>query len=181
MCPRVTLLCIPIPRTLRERRGLRHGFARELEDNILALGPDSVAVFVAETVVCATAGAVAPVPGYFRQIREVCERHEVLLILHEVMCGIGRTGTYRAFQQESIEPLITLAKGLGGGYQPIGAVLANRCIADTLNAAGGFQYGFTYVGHPVATAAALALQKVILRDGLVARSAEGGLRLARPF
>jgi adenosylmethionine-8-amino-7-oxononanoate aminotransferase len=153
--------------------------ARELEETILALGAENVAGFVAETVVGATAGAVAPVPGYFRKIREVCDRHQVLLILDEVMCGMGRTGTYHAFEQEGVEPdLLTLAKGLGGGYQPIGAVLASERIAQALNAVGGFQHGFTYVGHPVAAAAALAVQKVIRRDGLVARSARAGERLA---
>ena len=101
--------------------------AAELDAEILRLGPDTVSAFIAETVVGATAGTVAPVPGYFRKIRQVCDRHGVLLILDEVMCGLGRTGSYHAFEQEGVTPdLLTLAKGLGGGYVPIGAVLAAR-------------------------------------------------------
>ena len=153
--------------------------ARELEDSVVSIGAENVAAFVAETVVGATAGAVTAVPGYFRKMREVCDRHDVLLLLDEVMCGVGRTGTYHAFEQEGVVPdLLTMAKGLGGGYQPIGAVMASNRIADVLNDAGGFRHGFTYIGHPVAAAGALAVQRVIQRDGLVARSAELGNWLA---
>ncbi|TSH95116.1 aspartate aminotransferase family protein [Verticiella sediminum] len=150
--------------------------ADELEQKILALGPRTVSAFVAETVVGATAGAVAPVPGYFPRIRAVCERHGVLLILDEVMSGMGRTGTYHAFEQEGVVPdLLCLAKGLGGGYQPIGAVLAAARVVDAIvGGSGAFQHGHTYVGHPVACAAALAVQTVVERDGLVARVAELG-------
>jgi len=153
--------------------------AQELDAAIGALGAETVAGFVAETVVGATAGAVAPVPGYLRKIREVCDRHQVLLILDEVMCGLGRTGRFHAFEAEGVVPdVLTLAKGLAGGYQPIGAVLSSRAITEVLTGAGGFKHGFTYVGHPVAAAAALAVQQIILRDDLVARCAAAGARLA---
>lgn len=153
--------------------------ADELEQMICVLGPETVSAFVAETVVGATAGAVAPVPGYFPKIREICDRYGVVLILDEVMCGVGRTGTYHAFEQEGITPdILTLAKGLGGGYQPIAAVLCSDKLVDTIvNGSGAFQHGHTYVGHPVACAAALAVQNIIQRDQLVQRSAELGTYL----
>lgn len=152
--------------------------AAELDETIVKLGAETVAAFVAETVVGATAGTVAPVPGYFSKIREVCDRHGVLLILDEVMSGVGRTGTFHAFEQEGIVPdIVTLAKGLGSGYQPIGAVLAHRKVVDVLHQGkGAFQHGHTYVGHPVACAAALAVQRIIHRDGLVERVATLGPR-----
>ncbi len=106
--------------------------------------------FVAETVGGATSGALLPVPGYFKAVREVCDRHGVLLILDEVMCGMGRTGSLHACEQEGVVPdLMTVAKGLGGGYQPIGAVLAQKKIVDAMSAGTGFfQHGHTYLGHP---------------------------------
>jgi adenosylmethionine-8-amino-7-oxononanoate aminotransferase len=120
-------------------------------------------------VVGATAGAVPPEPGYFRRIREICDRHGVLLILDEVMCGMGRTGTLHACEQEGISPdLMTIAKGLGGGYQPIGAVLLSSAIFEAFATGSGFfQHGHTYMGHPMAAAAALAVQQVIQRDRLL--------------
>jgi len=131
-------------------------------------------------VVGATSGAVTAVPGYFRRIREVCDRHGVLLIADEVMCGMGRTGTLYAVEQEGIVPdLITIAKGLGGGYQPIGAVMAQRRIVDAMQQGSGFfQHGHTYLGHAIACAASLAVQDVIRRDKLLERvRAQGaGLR-----
>ncbi|MNN44589.1 Adenosylmethionine-8-amino-7-oxononanoate aminotransferase [compost metagenome] len=119
----------------------------------------------------ATSGAVTAVPGYFRRIREVCDRHGVLLIADEVMCGMGRTGTLYAVEQEGIVPdLITIAKGLGGGYQPIGAVMAQRRIVDAMQQGSGFfQHGHTYLGHAIACAASLAVQDVIRRDKLLER------------
>lgn len=161
--------------------------ARELEDTIQALGPDTVSTFVAETVVGATAGAVAAVPGYFARMREICDRHGVLLILDEVMCGLGRCGSFHAFEQEGVVPdLLCLAKGLGGGYQPIAAVMAHARVVDAITTgSGAFQHGHTYVGHPVACAAALAVQRIVARDDLVARSASLGqylhARLAARF
>src|SRR6185369_13240446 len=113
--------------------------SQALEDKILELGPDTVIAFVAETVVGATAGAVPPAGDYFKQVRAICDRYGVLLILDEVMCGIGRTGTLHACEQDGISPdLMTIAKGLGGGYQPIGAVLLGRHVFDAFAAGSGF-------------------------------------------
>lgn len=143
--------------------------AQALEDRILELGPDQVIAFVAETVVGATAGAVPPVAGYFKRIRSICDRYGVLLILDEVMCGMGRTGTLHACEQEGITPdLMTVAKGLGGGYQPIGAVLLGAHIFRAFaEGSGFFQHGHTYMGHPMAAAAALAVQTVIRDENLL--------------
>jgi adenosylmethionine-8-amino-7-oxononanoate aminotransferase len=145
--------------------------AAELEATIARLGPQHVIGFVAEPVVGATLGAVPAVPGYWRRIREVCDRHGILLIADEVMCGMGRTGTLHALEQEGIvADLMTIAKGLGGGYQPIGGVLTQGRIIEAIRRGSGFfQHGHTYLGHAVACAAALAVQKVIARDGLLAR------------
>jgi adenosylmethionine-8-amino-7-oxononanoate aminotransferase len=153
--------------------------AVELEQTIEQLGGETVIAFCVETVGGATAGAIPPVPGYFRRVRELCDRYGILLIADEVMCGMGRTGTLHAVEQEAIVPdLMTIAKGLGGGYQPIGAVLAQRRIVDAIvHGSGFFQHGHTYIGHPVACAAALAVQKVVQRDGLVAAAREQGAQL----
>jgi adenosylmethionine-8-amino-7-oxononanoate aminotransferase len=144
---------------------------RELEDKILELGPDHVIGFCAETVVGATAGALPPTPGYFRGVRELCDRYGILYIADEVMCGMGRTGTLYAVEQEGVVPdIVIIAKGLGGGYQPIGAALATSRVIDPIRSGSGlFQHGHTYIGHPTACAAALAVQQVIQRDGLVAQ------------
>src|SRR5690606_11212448 len=143
--------------------------AASLEEKLLELGPETVIAFVAETVVGATAGAVPPVGDYFRRIREICDRYGVLLILDEVMCGMGRTGTLHACEQEGIAPdLMTIAKGLGGGYQPIGAVLVSGAIHEAIRSGTGFfQHGHTYMGHPMAAAAGLAVQETIRREGLL--------------
>ena len=143
--------------------------ADDLEAKIRELGPHTVAAFVAEPVVGATAGAVTAVPGYFRRIREICDRHGVLLILDEVMCGMGRTGTLHASEQEGIAPdIVTIAKGLGGGYQPIGGMLlSDRIFRAIRDGSGAFQHGHTYLAHPVACAAALAVQKRIAEGGLL--------------
>lgn len=148
----------------------------ELSGAIEQLGPDNVMAFVAETVGGATAGVLTPVPGYFKGVRELCDRHGILLILDEVMCGMGRTGTLHACEQEGVVPdLLTIAKGLGGGYQPIGAVLAQGRVVDAFRKGSGlFQHGHTYLGHAVACAAALAVQRVIQRDGLLAQVRERG-------
>jgi adenosylmethionine-8-amino-7-oxononanoate aminotransferase len=144
--------------------------AGELENKILELGPETVLAFTAETVVGATAGAVPPAPGYLSKVREICNRHGVLLILDEVMCGMGRTGTLHACEQEGIAPdIMAVAKGLGGGYAPIGAVFASDAIYQVLAAGSGtLQNGFTYMGHPLASAAALAVQRVIREENLLA-------------
>lgn len=157
-----------------EAYGLR--MADELEAKIVELGPETVAAFIAEPVVGATAGAVAATPGYFRRIREICDRHGVLLILDEVMCGMGRTGSLFACEQEGIDPdLVCIAKGLGAGYQPIGAVMVARHIFEAIRGGSGFfQHGHTYLGHPIACAASLAVQKTIQEEGLLARVREMG-------
>jgi adenosylmethionine-8-amino-7-oxononanoate aminotransferase len=137
--------------------------ADELDAAIRALGPENVIAFCAETVVGATLGAAPPVRGYFRQIREVCDRHGVLLILDEIMCGMGRTGTLYACEQEGIAPdIVCIAKGLGAGYQPIGAAVVSARLFDMIrNGSGFFQHGHTYLGHAAACAGALAVQRAI--------------------
>ncbi|MFN3630193.1 MAG: aspartate aminotransferase family protein [Casimicrobiaceae bacterium] len=151
----------------------------ELAETIERIGPRQVIAFVAETVVGATAGALTPVPGYFRAIRELCDRHGILLILDEVMCGMGRTGTLHACEQEGVAPdLLAIAKGLGGGYQPIGAVLVRQQIVEALEAGSGlFQHGHTYIGHATACAAALAVQRTIREEGLLERCRALGAHL----
>src|SRR4029077_9623687 len=152
--------------------------AAELEAEFQRLGPDHVAAFIAEPVVGATAGCVPPPEGYFRAVRDICNRHGALLILDEVMCGMGRTGTLHAWEQEGIAPDIqAIAKGLGGGYQPIGAMLTTKRIVDTLrDGSGPFQHGHTYLGHPMACAASLEVQKIIAEEHLLDRvKARGAL------
>ena len=153
--------------------------AAELEAAFQAAGPGNVAAFVAETVVGATTGCVAAPGGYFKAVREVCDRHGALLILDEVMSGMGRTGTMHAWEQEGIAPDIqTIAKGLGGGFQPIGGVLAaGRVVQALRDGSGIFRHGHTYQGHPVACAAALAVQKVIREDGLLQAVRDRGAQL----
>jgi adenosylmethionine-8-amino-7-oxononanoate aminotransferase len=155
--------------------------AQGLEDKIRELGPDQVIAFVAETVVGATLGAVPPAADYFKRIRAVCDRYGVLLILDEVMCGMGRTGTLHACEQDGISPdLMAIAKGLGGGFQPIGAVLVGKHIFESFSKGSGFfQHGHTYMGHPMAAAAGLAVQEVIRRDGLLANVVAMGDHLQR--
>jgi adenosylmethionine-8-amino-7-oxononanoate aminotransferase len=155
--------------------------ARELADKIKELGGDNVIAFVAETVVGATMGAVPAVPGYFKRVREICDRHGILLILDEVMCGMGRTGTLHACEQEGVDPdIMAIAKGLGGGYAPIGAMLMhNKIFAAIARGSGAFQHSHTYSGHPLACAAALAVQRIIRRDGLIGNVHRQGAVLAR--
>src|SRR5499427_6591354 len=138
--------------------------ARELEAKIEGLGGESVIAFVAEPIVGATMGAVPAVPGYFKAVR-----------------GMGRTGTLHACEQEGISPdLMTIAKGLGGGYAPIGALLLEGKIFQTLaQRSGAFQHSHTYSGHPLACAAALAVQRVIRRDDLLANVRRQGAHLER--
>ena len=155
--------------------------AAELEGEFQRLGPDSVAAFCAETVVGAATGCVTATRGYFAAVRDVCDRHGALLILDEVMCGMGRTGTLHAWAQEGIAPDIqTIAKGLGGGYAPIGGILAaGRVIAALRDGTGGFMHGQTYQAHPVACAAALEVQRILREDRLVANVAARGDGLER--
>ena len=121
--------------------------AQELEDEILRLGPKSVMAFMAEPVVGATLGAVPAVDGYFQKIRKICDQYGVLLILDEVMCGMGRTGYLYACNADNIAPdILCIAKGLGAGYQPIGAMLCTSQIYECIeNGSGLFQHGHTYL------------------------------------
>ena len=143
--------------------------AAELEAEFQRLGPDTVIAFMAETVVGATLGCVAALPGYFPAMRAVCDRHGALLILDEVMSGMGRCGTLHAWEAEGISPDIeVVAKGLGGGYQPIGGILVSGKVIEGLSqGSGAFMHGHTYQAHPVACAAALAVQEAIREDRLL--------------
>ncbi|WP_036624769.1 aspartate aminotransferase family protein [Pantoea sp. AS-PWVM4] len=151
----------------------------ELEEAILTTGPEKIIGFCAETVVGATTGATPPTPGYFQGVRRLCDKYGILYIADEVMCGMGRTGTLHAFEQDGVVPdIVTIAKGLGGGYQPIGAVLASEKIVAALQAGSGlFQHGHTYICHATAAAAALAVQQVIERDNLLAQVQQQGAYL----
>ena len=150
--------------------------ANELEEEVLRVGPETVIGFLAEPVVGATAGAVPAVEGYFKRIREICDQYGILLILDEVMCGMGRTGTLFACEQDNVRPdIITIAKGLGAGYQPIGAMLCSADIYSAIeNGSGFFQHGHTYLGHPVACAAAHAVVTKLTDGGMTARAAQIG-------
>jgi adenosylmethionine-8-amino-7-oxononanoate aminotransferase len=153
--------------------------ARELEQKIEQLGAENVMAFVAEPVVGATAGALPPVEGYFKLIRQICDQYGVLLILDEVMCGMGRTGTLFACEQDGISPdVMAIAKGLGAGYQPIGAMLCSESIYQTIaQGSGFFQHGHTYLGHPAACAGSLAVLHRLTTDGVV----EDGRRISETF
>jgi len=155
--------------------------ARELESKIEQIGDRNVIAFVAETIVGATMGAVPAVPGYFKRVREICDRYGVLLILDEVMCGMGRAGTLHACEQEGVTPdLMTIAKGMGGGFAPIGALLIGEEIFATVaDGSGAFAHSHTYMGHPLACAAALAVQQVIRRDDLLTNVRKQGAHLSR--
>jgi len=150
-----------------------------LEAEIQRLGPENVMAFMAEPVVGATAGALTPAPGYFKRIREICDTHGVLLILDEVMCGMGRTGTLFACEQDGIAPdIVCIAKGLGAGYQPIGGMLCTSKIYQTIaEGSGFFQHGHTYLGHPVACAAGRAVVSAVLNRGLLGRVKAQGVKL----
>ena len=153
--------------------------AAELQARVEALGPGTVAAFMAEPVVGATMGAVPAVPGYFRRIREICDRHGILLVLDEVMCGMGRTGTLFACEQDGVRPdVVLIAKGLGSGYQPIGAMLVSDAIHDAIaNGSGFFQHGHTYMGHPIACAAGNAVLDAIDAEDLLANVRARGTEL----
>ena len=153
--------------------------ASELETEILRLGSENVMAFMAEPVVGATLGAVTAVDGYFERIREICDQYGVLLILDEVMCGMGRTGHLFACDHDGVAPdILCIAKGLGAGYQPIGAMLCSREIYRAIDLGSGFfQHGHTYLGHPVATAAALAVVLELTERDLPMRAKHMGGKL----
>ncbi|RSL84653.1 hypothetical protein CEP51_003782 [Fusarium floridanum] len=152
----------------------------ELDNHFREIGPDKIIAFIAETVGGATAGCITPPAGYFEGVRKVCDKYGILLILDEIMCGSGRTGTYFAFEQDGdVRPdLVTIGKGLGGGYAPIAATLVHRQIVETLKkGTASFNHGHTYQAHPLSCAAALAVQKIVRDENLVFRCAELGSRL----
>jgi adenosylmethionine-8-amino-7-oxononanoate aminotransferase len=153
--------------------------ADELETEIVRLGPQNVMAFVAEPVVGATLGAVPAVDGYFTRIREICDRHGVLLILDEVMCGMGRTGYMFACEADGVRPdILTIAKGLGAGYQPIGAMMCSSAIFSAIEQGSGFfQHGHTYLGHPAACAGAHAVVSTILDEQLIHRVRDQGQKV----
>ena len=155
--------------------------ANELEEIILQEGADSIIGFIAEPVVGATSGVLTPVDGYFKRIREICDQYGILLILDEVMCGMGRTGTLFAHEQEGITAdIVTVAKGLGAGYQPIGAMLASDEIYNTVSEGSGFfQHGHTYMAHSAATATALEVLNVFERERLIPKAWAVGNDLGR--
>ncbi|RNF34525.1 aspartate aminotransferase family protein [Paracoccus methylarcula] len=162
-----------------EEYGIRA--AEALREEIERVGPETVMAFMAEPVVGATAGALPPAPGYFKRIREICDEYGILLILDEVMCGMGRTGTLFACEQDGIAPdILCIAKGLGAGYQPIGAMLCSASVYDAVaRGSGFFQHGHTYIGHPVATAAGLAVVSAILDRGLLPQVRTKGAALQK--
>ncbi|ORY69815.1 aminotransferase, class III [Pseudomassariella vexata] len=155
--------------------------AVELEHAFHQAGPDTVAAFIAEPVVGAASGCVPAVPGYFKAMKTVCDKYGALLILDEVMCGMGRTGTLHAWEQEGVMPDIqALGKGLGGGYQPVSAILVSGKITQVMEAKGvAFTHGHTYQDHPVACAAALKVQQIIQRDNLLSNVQRQGQYLEK--
>ncbi len=158
-------------KTDETQEGYAQRLAAELESEILKLGPQRVFAFIVETVSGATLGATTPVPEYLRLVRDICDRHGILLILDEVMCGMGRTGTLWACEQEGVIPDIAcIAKGLGAGYQPIGATLCSDKVIDVVRSgSGAFAHSHTYIGHPTACAGALAVQRAVRERGLLAQ------------
>ncbi|MFS4437135.1 aspartate aminotransferase family protein [Paracoccaceae bacterium GXU_MW_L88] len=154
--------------------------ANALEAQIEAEGPETVLAFLAEPVVGATLGAQPAPLGYFKRIREICDKYGVLLILDEVMCGSGRTGSFFAHEQEGISPdICTIAKGMGAGYQPVGAMLCTGRIFDAIaNGSGFFQHGHTYIAHPMAMAAARATVEAMVERNLMPQVRQTGARFA---
>ncbi len=153
--------------------------ANKLEEELIRLGPETVMAFIAEPVVGATLGAVPAIDGYFKRVREICDKYGVLLILDEVMCGMGRTGTLFASEQEGITPdILCIAKGLGAGYIPIGAMMCSGEIYSAIEQGSGFfQHGHTYMGHPTVAAGSLAVVKAIIERDLIANVVDKGAKL----
>ena len=175
--------CYPYRHQTQDETELEYGLrvANELEEEIINLGSENVMAFIAETVVGATAGALTPVSGYFKRVREICDKYDVLLILDEVMCGMGRTGSLFACDDEDIVPdILTVAKGLGAGYQPIGAMICQNFIYDAIaNGSGFFQHGHTYLGHPVACAASLSVLNKLVNENFSSQVKEKGQYLQK--
>jgi adenosylmethionine-8-amino-7-oxononanoate aminotransferase len=175
--------CYPYRHQTQDETDLEYGLrvANELEEEIINLGSENVMAFIAETVVGATAGALTPVSGYFKRVREICDKYNVLLILDEVMCGMGRTGSLFACDEEDVIPdILTIAKGLGAGYQPIGAMICQNFIYDAIaNGSGFFQHGHTYLGHPVACAASLSVLNKLVNENFSSQVKEKGQYLQK--
>ncbi len=153
--------------------------ANELETEILRLGPETASAFMAEPVVGGTMGAVPAAPGYLARIREICDKYGVLLILDEVMCGMGRTGHLFACDEDGVSPdILLIAKGLGAGYQPIGALLTTNAVHDAIaGGTGFFQHGHTYMGHPAACAGSIAVLTAMEERSLLANVSARGDQL----
>ena len=175
--------CYPYRHQTQDETESEYGLrvANELEEEIINLGPENVMAFIAETVGGATAGALTPVIGYFKRIREICNKYNILLILDEVMCGMGRTGSLFACEDEEIVPdILTVAKGLGAGYQPIGAMICQNFIYDAIaNGSGFFQHGHTYLGHPVACAASFSVLSKLVNENFPSQVREKGQYLQK--
>ena len=153
--------------------------AQELEDEFQKWGPNTVCAFIAETMSGSSLGFLPPAPGYLKAMKEVCQRHGALFILDEVMVGMGRTGTLHAWEQDDVVPdLQAVAKGLGAGYYPIGALLVGRKVSDTLfKGTGAFVHSQTYQCHPVACAAAYEVQQIVKEEKLLANTVKMGTLL----
>ena len=148
----------------------------DLEAVILREGPETVAAYIAEPIIGASAGAAVPPEDYARRAREICDRHGILYVADEVMTGFGRTGRWFATEWSGVVPdIMTCGKGMSGGYMPVGAVLAGERVVSTLaRSPGGFVHGFTFSHNPVTAAACLATLDVLEREGLVQRAALTG-------
>ena len=155
--------------------------AKELEETILREGAETIAAFIFEPVVGAAGGCVPPPAGYARQVREICDRHGVLMIADEVMCGAGRAGTWRALAKEAVEPdIMTVAKGLAAGYLPLGVAIYSDKVSEAIVAAHGAPMtGHTFTGHTACCAAGIAVQKIVAREKLVERVAANEAKLKK--
>lgn len=167
----------PVPGATADTAGA--ACAAELEATILREGPETIAAFIFEPVVGAAGGCVPAPAGYAQAVREICTKYGVLMIADEVMCGAGRCGTWRALETDGVMPdIMSIAKGLAGGYQPLGAAMCTAEVSQAIHAAhGAFQTGHTFTGHTAACAAGIAVQKIVAREGLVARVAANEARL----
>ncbi|KAF9634717.1 Aminotransferase class-3 [Lasiodiplodia theobromae] len=147
------------------------GLVKQLDDEFQRLGPETVSAFFAETISGTTLGCVSAVPGYFKAVRELCDKYGALLILDEIICGMGKTGTMHAWEQEEGfrgPDLQTIGKTLGGGFVPLSAVLVHEKVFDALAAgSGALSHGHTFQAHPTACAAAIEVQKIIERENLL--------------
>jgi adenosylmethionine-8-amino-7-oxononanoate aminotransferase len=150
-------------------------YANMLEAEILEQGPETVLAFIVEPVGGASTGALVPPAGYMQRIREICTQYGVLLIHDEVMTGGGRTGRFFGAEHWGVEPdLIAVSKGFGGGYVPLGAMIARDDIVEAVMACGGFIHGFTYAGNPLACAAGLAVLDQIETQDMTGNAARMG-------